>query len=442
MLPITCSERTPGSAPQNRSWRNMRERCLWIDTAPPIEVPHSPLPRSTDVVVIGGGYTGLSAARTLARHGVDVTVLEREKVGAGASGRNGGFVIPGFKPDMEELDRKLGPDRAARMFRLTLDGVAFLETMISDEAIECDFTRCGAVTLAAKPSHLRALERSGRFLRERLGYDTELLGPVEMGKEISSARYHGALLDPGACSLHPAKYVRGLAISAQNAGARLLENCEVISLRQRMGGFEVRTDRGAVHTRDVLAGTNGYTPPALSALRRRVIPIGSYQIATAPLPSELARRLIPRGRVFSDTKHLLYYFRLSPDGRMVFGGRASFTPTGISRNAAILQAGMREVFPELADAPIEYAWAGKVAYPLDHLPHVGRLEGVYYAMGYCGHGVALATYLGSRMGDVIAGTGELPDLGTTTFRPIPFYGGTPWFLPLVGGYYRVRDWIE
>jgi glycine/D-amino acid oxidase-like deaminating enzyme len=197
-----------------------------------------------------------------------------------------------------------------------------------------------------------------------------------------------------------------------------------------------------LRAREVLAATNGYTPPALSALRRKVIPIGSYQIATSPLAPELAQRLSPRNRVFSDTKHLLYYFRLSPDRRMVFGGRATFTPTGIGRSAAILRAGMQEVFPELADAKVEFAWSGKVAYPIDHLPHAGVLAGVHYAMGYCGHGVALASYLGNVMGQVIAGSAPVPDLGTESFRSLPFYSGVPWFLPLVGGYYRLRDWLS
>ena len=424
----------------------MIERCLWTETAPiptPSEDarPRGSVPRSTDVVVVGGGYTGLAAARTLARRGIDVTLLERHTLGWGASGRNGGFVLPGFKPEMEELDRRFGFNRAAGMFRLTLEAIDYLKNLIADEHIQCNLVQCGAVTLAAKPGHLRVLAASRGFLRDRLGYETELLGPGELRSEIGSARYHGALVDPGGCALQPATYVRGLAGSAQRAGARLLENTEVTGVHRVPGGFEVATALGLVRAREVFAATNGYTPRALAALRRRVVPIGSYQIATAPLASDLAARLIPRGRVFSDTKNLLYYFRLSPDRRMVFGGRASFTPTGIGRSAAILQAGMREVFPELTEARIEFAWSGKVAYPMDHLPHAGRLDGVHYAMGYCGHGVALATYLGSRMGDVIAGVGELPDLGTSSFRAIPFYNGVPWFLPLVGGYYRARDWV-
>ena len=425
----------------------MIERCLWSDQVelprrPPAQGAPAPLPESTDVAIIGGGYTGLAAARTLARAGTDVTVLERYHLGWGASGRNGGFVLQGYKPEMEVLARMVGPDRARRMFQLTLDAMRLLEGLIAEEGIACDFTPCGALTLAAKPGHLPALEQSGRFLREELGYETELLSRHDMGKEIGSTRYHGALLDPGGCSLQPAKYVQGLGLAAHRAGARLVEETEVTRVKKVTGGFELSTGRGVLRAREVLAATNGYTPAALGRLRRRVIPIGSYMIATQPLGDDLARRLIPRGRVMNDTKNLLYYFRLSPDGRMVFGGRASFTPAGVKRSARILASGMREVFPELAGATIEFAWSGKVAYPMDHLPHAGRLDGIHYSMGYCGHGVALATYLGTRMGEVLLGNSEVPDLGGKRFKAIPFFNGFPWFLPFVGGYYRTRDWLS
>jgi glycine/D-amino acid oxidase-like deaminating enzyme len=416
------------------------DRCLWTDGAPAGEARESPeLPARTDVAIIGGGYTGLAAARALARRGVDATVLEQHTLGWGASGRNGGFVLPGYKLEIEKLAKRLGAARAARMFQLSLEAIRHLSSLISEEGISCDFVRCGAVSLAAKPGHLRGLEQSGRFMREQLGYETELLSRDELAREIESPRYHGGLIDPGGCSLQPAQYAQGLAQAAERAGARLLEGAEVKRIRRMHGAFEVTTTKGTVRAREVLAATNGYTPRALAPLRRRVIPIGSYQIATAPLDQDQARRLVPQNRVFSDTKNLLYYFRLSPDRRMVFGGRASFTPTGTRRSAAILATGMGEVFPELAGATIEYAWSGKVAFPVDHLPHAGRLDGVHYSMGYCGHGVALATYLGGRMGEVLAGVGDIPDLGTSRFRAIPFYNGVPWFLPLVGGYYRVRD---
>jgi glycine/D-amino acid oxidase-like deaminating enzyme len=420
----------------------MIERCLWTELAPLPRGSAVPLPRSTDVAIIGGGYTGLSAARTLARSGVDVTVLEQHHLGWGASSRNGGFVLPGFKKEMCELARRLGRKRAQAMFQLSLDAIRFLAELISQEQMECDFARCGAVTLAAKPSHLAALEESRRFLRDELGYRTEIVAPDDLSLVIGSSRYYGALLDPEGCSLQPAKYAAGLAMAARHAGARLAENVEVARIRRAPNGFQLETTRGIVQAREVLAATNGYTPPALARLRRRVIPIGSYIIATEPLSPLLTQRLIPGCRVLSDTKNLLFYFRLSPDGRLVFGGRASFTPASPRRSATILAAGMREVFPELNDATIEYTWSGKVGYPIDHLPHAGQMDGVYYALGYCGHGVALATYLGHRLGQVISGTGDLPDLGSRRFKAVPLFNGFPWFLPLVGGYYRARDWLS
>lgn len=420
----------------------MIERCLWSDQAPLPRRPVASLPRSTDVAIIGGGYTGLAAARTLARGGADVTLLERYHLGWGASSRNAGFVLPGFKLPVEALARRMGRDRTRAMFRLSLDAVGYLERLLAEEEISCDFVRCGAATLAAKPSHLRALERGGRFLRDVLGYETDLLGPRDVGRIVGSTRYHGGLLDPFAASLQPARYVRGLSSAAERAGARLLEDTEVVSLKRGAGRFELGTSRGFVRAGEVLAATNGYTPTALARLRRRVVPIGSHMIATAPLEEELARRLIPQRRLLSDTRHLLYYFRLSPDGRMIFGGRASFTPASTRRSAAILAAGMREVFPALAGIPIEYAWSGKVACSLDHLPHAGQLDGVHYAMGYCGHGIAMATYLGTLMGQVLAGAAQMPDLGRERFRAIPLFNGFPWFLPLVGAYYRARDWLS
>ncbi len=420
----------------------MIERCLWTEVSPPPRRAAAALPSITDVAIIGGGYTGLAAARELARRGTDVTVLERHHLGWGASSRNGGFVLQGYKPEVENLARMVGGERAKRMFHLTLDAMRLVERLIAEEHIDCDFSRCGALTLAAKPRHLAVLEQSGRFMRQELRYETELLAATDLNREIGSTRYHGALLDPGGCSLQPAKYVQGLAMAAERAGARLLEQTEVLEVKRRAAVFEVRTNRGAVRAREVLAATNGYTPLALGKLRRRVVPIGSYIIATDSLTREVAARLIPRGRVLSDTKSLLYYFRLSPDSRIVFGGRASFTPVSPSRSAAILRAGMQEVFPELSGIQVEYAWSGKVAYPIDHLPHAGQLGGIYYAMGYCGHGVALATYLGTRMGEVMAGAGQLPDLGGKRFKAIPMFNGFPWFLPLVGGYYRARDWLS
>jgi glycine/D-amino acid oxidase-like deaminating enzyme len=415
------------------------ERCLWTETTAASPGPAGPVPPDrTDVAVIGGGYTGLAAARALARRGVDVTVLERHVIGWGASSRNGGFVLPGFKPDVEVLARKLGIAEARRLFELSKQAVEGLEALIADEAIDCDYTRCGTIILAARPGHLVGLERSRQFLRDQLGHETTLLTRGDLRGEIGSTRYHGGLLDTLAGAVQPARLVQGLARAAARAGARLVEGVEVRRLERRREGWGIATSAGAIRAGDVFVATNGYTGPAVPALQRRVVPVGSYLIATPPLDPALAARLVPRLRVLSDTKNLLYYFRLSPDGRMVFGGRAAFTPTPVARSTEILARGMVEVFPELAGVAVEYAWGGQVAFTLDQMPHAGRLEGVYYALGYGGHGVAMATWLGARMGDTMAGAGEIPRL-TAPFRAVPLYGGTPWFLPLVGGYYRVRD---
>jgi glycine/D-amino acid oxidase-like deaminating enzyme len=202
------------------------------------------------------------------------------------------------------------------------------------------------------------------------------------------------------------------------------------------------TSGGPLRAAEVLVATNGYTDAAFPGLRRRVVPVGSYVIATARLEPAVARGVLPRARVMSDTWNLLHYFRVSDDGRVVFGGRASFTPTTVERSAGILAAAMRKVFPSLAQVPIEYAWAGNVCFGRDRMPHAGRLDGVHYALGYAGHGVALSTWLGARMGDALAGRGAVPELTGERLRAIPLYGGTPWFLPAVGGYYRMKDWLS
>jgi glycine/D-amino acid oxidase-like deaminating enzyme len=391
---------------------------------------------------VGGGYTGLSAARTLARHGVAVTVVERHRVGWGASGRNGGFVLPGFQPEADYLVRRYGADRARALFADSMRAIGFLEGLIAEEAIDCGYARRGAVTLAARPSHLRDLNRRRLTLRDRFGHDTVLLGPAELREEIESPCYHGGLLDPAAGGLHPARYCEGLAAAAVRAGAVIVEGVEVLGINRSKGRTTLATSGGPLPAAEMLLATNGYTGAAFPGLRRRVVPVGSYVVATARLEPSVARGLLPRARVMSDTWNLLHYFRLSDDGRLVFGGRASFTPTTVGRSAGILAAAMRKVFPPLAEVPVEYAWAGNVCFGRDRMPHAGRLDGVHYALGYAGHGVALSTWLGARMGDALAGRGSIPELTGERLRAIPLYGGTPWFLPAVGGYYRMKDWLS
>jgi glycine/D-amino acid oxidase-like deaminating enzyme len=368
-------------------------------------------------------------------------VLERHYIGWGASGRNGGFVLPGYQPDPDRLVRRYGSERARSLFADSLDAVRYLEDLIAEETIDCGYARRGAVTLAGRPRHLRDLERSRRTLREQFGHETEVLSAADLREEIDSRCYHGGLLDLAAGGLHPARYCAGLAVAAARAGAVLVEGVEVLGMDRVGGRTTLRTSAGPVRAAGVLVATNGYTGAAFPHLRRRVVPIGSYVVATAPLAPSVARGLLPRGRMMSDSWNLLHYFRLSDDGRMVFGGRASFTPTRIARSARILAAALHHVFPSLASVPIEFAWSGRVAFTRDRMPHAGYIDGAHYALGYAGHGVALSTWLGARMGDALAGRRAIPALTGQALRPVPLYRGTPWFLPAVGGYYRMKDWL-
>ena len=412
---------------------------LWTATARQVAIPTSVVPAKVDVAVIGGGYTGLAAARALGRVGASVVVLERERIGFGASGRNGGFVLPGYKADLATIIRRFGQVRARALFEASLAALDFVERLISEESIACHWGRPGGITLAARPAHFAALRAERDLLAREFGHATTLLGPAELCNEIGSSRYHGGLLDPAAGAVQPVEYLHGLAAAAARAGATLCERCGVRRVDRTGGRFRLQTEAGEVEVGEVLLATNGYGGRLVPWIARRVVPVGSFIIATAPLDRSLASRLIPRGRVLSDTKNLLYYFRLSPDGRMVFGGRAAFRPEAVERSLAILRAGMVEVFPELVGTRIEFGWGGTLGFTLDQLPHAGRQDGISYALGYCGHGVACASWLGDQVGTALAGRGPWPALAELPFRAIPFYSGRPWFLPLAGAYYQLKD---
>lgn len=416
---------------------------LWTATARPVAVPVAPPPPPpvADVAVIGGGYTGLAAARALARAGAAVVVLERERIGFGASGRNGGFVLPGYKAELGAIIRRFGVARARALFEASLAAVGYVERIVGEEGIACHWGRPGGIALAARPSHLAALSAEQRLLAREFGHATVLLGPDELRGEIGSSRYHGGLLDEAAGAVQPAEYLLGLAAAAARAGAVLCEFAGVRRLERAGRRFRLETDQGEVSAGEVLLATNGYGGRLVPWIARRIVPVGSFIIATVPLDPALGARLIPRGRVLSDTKNLLYYFRLSPDGRLVFGGRAAFRPGAVARSLAMLRAGMLEVFPELAGTPVEFGWGGRLGFTLDQLPHAGRREGLSYALGYCGHGVACASWLGDQVGTAIAGRGPWPLLSELPFPAIPLYRGVPWFLPLAGAYYQVKDWL-
>ena len=395
--------------------------------------------------MVGAGYTGLSAARQLAKAGASVVVLEREHVGFGASSRNAGQVLTGLKIDVETLVARHGEAQTRLLFDISLESITALERLITDERIDCDYERTGHLQAAAKPSHFEALRREQTLLTRVCGHRTVLLSQADQQRELGTSRYFGVLVDERSAAINPAKYVHGLAAAARHAGVSIRAGTGVRRYTRTGATWTVVTDRGDITAQDLLFATNGYTTSAAPFLQRRLVPIGSYVIVTAPLGEARAKQLIPKRRMAFDSKHFLYYFRSTPDHRLLFGGRAEFsrsTDVSTARAAMILRDGLAKIFPQIADVAIDYAWSGNVAFTRDQMPRAGQIDGAYYAGGYCGHGIAMATYLGSLIGRRMGGEPIVHPFMDDRFAPIPFYNGAPWFLPLAGAYYRYRDFVD
>jgi glycine/D-amino acid oxidase-like deaminating enzyme len=407
----------------------------------------TPLPEKVDVAIIGGGYTGLSAARMLSKQGVKAAVLEANTIGWGASSRNGGMVLTGLKLGMQTVMKKYGREIANRLFQCSLDSIDTVEQIVRDEDINCGFARSGHLLTANKPRHYEALREEAEFMDREFNHKVHLVPREQQAAEIGSELYYGALLDECSGGLNPAQYVAGLARAAEGAGASLHAKARVTGLERKGKLFLVQTERGSLQAEKVLVGTSGYTGNVAKRLQKKVIPIGSFIIATERLSDDLVEELIPKGRMIFDYKHYLNYFRLW-DQRMIFGGRAAFfpeTPNTIQRSADILRREMVQVYPQLKDAKVEYVWGGTLDFAFDMMTHVGEMDGIYYSLGYAGHGVAMATYLGQTVAEAML-TGNIKDHPFNLYpfpsAPLGLYNGFPWFLPLAGAWHKILDWVE
>ena len=394
--------------------------------------------------MVGAGYCGLSAALGLRRHGADVAVLEIGRIGHAASSLNGGMVSGGLKLTHAELARSFGAERATALLAEGARCLPFLEELLAREGIDGHYRRTGRFVGAHCPAAYAALATNVETIKALTGAPAWLLPRARQREEIDTGYYFGGMVAEASGALHPALYHRGLAAAARRADAVVAEDAGVVAIAKRPGGFALTTTRGRVEAREVLVATNGYTGPVTPWLRRRLIPLGSYIIATEPLSPETVRRLVPRGRMIVDTNRVLSYYRPSPDGtRILYGGRVSFRQATATEAAPRLHGLMTRVWPELARTRVTHAWTGNVAFTFDHVPHMGVHEGVHYAVGCQGSGVEMASYLGHRVALKLAGKQTEPSaFDNLPFPTRPTYTGDPWFLPIVGSYYRLRDWLE
>ncbi len=402
------------------------------------------LPADVDVAIVGGGYCGLSAAIELARAGTKVVVLDSGQIGIGASTRNGGMVGGAVKLEWTGFERRFGKEMASRLVEETRRSFEHLEALIKTEGLDADYHRSGRFCAACSPAHFRTMQARAKELAAFNLGDVHLVSRAEQRAEIGSDHFHGGLLIEPSGGLDPAKLHKSLRRLAKREGVALHALAEVKNLIKDGRGLALETVRGRLRAEQVMVATNGYTGGLVPGLRRRIVPVSSYLIATEPLPEDLAKALSPKGRMFVDSNRLLTYFRLSPDGRRIlFGGRLHLRNVDEQVAALGLYRHLVRIWPELAAFKVTHAWKGYLGFTFDRLPHSGMLDGAHFAAGCNGSGVAMACYLGHQTAHKLLGRQTTP----SAFEQIPFpdhplYRHRPWFLPAVGAWYRFLDRID
>ncbi|MFT4010735.1 MAG: FAD-binding oxidoreductase [Nocardioidaceae bacterium] len=416
----------------------------WQDTAAPRDdFRHTAVPDEVDVAVVGAGLTGLSAALELSRTGTRVVVLEARHVGWGASNRNAGMATTGLAIGLDKAISRYGRERAIEYYLEYDKAIDAVEALVDEYAIDCDFVRHGKLSLALTPAALTRMRETAEVVGSIGGLpELSVLGPGEIREELGSDYYHGGMVDPRGAGLHVARFVSGLAKAAVDAGVTICEDAPVVSMERDGKTHVVQSSRGPVRASEVLIATSGYTGSLTPWLRRRVIPVGSFIVCTEPLGADMAAQLLPKGRMASDARLLTYYFRRTPDDRLLFGGRARFAlsnPDSDLKSARTLRRAITQIFPQLSGTTIDYTWGGLVDITMDQMVHVGEHDGVHYSLGYSGHGVQMATYCGQQIARRLLGERRDLPFGGIAFPPVPGHFGSPWFLPLIGAGAHVID---
>ena len=416
----------------------------WLDTAPVFTgTKQGPVEGDYDVAVVGGGFTGLSASLALAKKGARVALLEADRLGGCASGRNGGMCNNGFAQDYAGMVARLGADRARMLYESFNLAVDTVERIVGEEEIDCNFARVGKLKMAAKPAHYDKLARSQELMAQGADPETYLVSREDMRSEVGTDRYFGGLIFPKSAAMHMGKFAHGLATAATRHGAVLHESSPVTGIARLNGSaHRLSTPRGSITAKQVLLATGTSAVGPLSYYRRRIVPVGAFIIVTEPLSVERLDSLVPHRRNATDTKNFVSYFRVTPDNRLLFGGRARFAKSNARsdvKSGTILRQSMVEVFPSLADVRIDYCWGGMVDMTADRLPRAGEHDGLFYSMGYSGHGTQMSTYMGQIMAQVMDGNSSVNPLADFDWPAIPGHFGPTWFLPFVGAYYKLQD---
>jgi hypothetical protein len=396
----------------------------------------------TDVAIVGGGYTGLSAALHLAEAGVRATLLEAETPGWGASGRNGGQVNPGLKDNPDAIEARFGAEIGGRLVRLSGGAADVVFALIRRHAIACDPVQTGWIQPVHNQAALAAAqERVAQWVRR--GAVLRMLSRAEVADLTGTEAYLGGTIDARGGNLHPLNYALGLAQAAQRAGAVLHSRSRAMRLDRIGDGYVIQTATGRLRARRVILCTNGYTDGLVPPLARTLVPVRSIQVATAPLGDTLRRSILPGGQAASDSRKLLLYYRMSPDGRFIMGGRGAFGAAGTLRLLERLRCVSVQIYPRLAAVEWQYAWGGNVAMTVDHTPHLNRLgPGVMAAVGYNGRGVALATVMGKVLADWATGTPESDlDFPVSAPQPIPFHVLRKPAVSATVAWYRLREQV-
>ncbi|MDF0515931.1 FAD-binding oxidoreductase [Bradyrhizobium yuanmingense] len=431
-----------------RDWRALPSaNSLWEATAEPARAfPVLSGEQQADVVIIGAGYTGLSAAHHIARSGLSPVVLEANRPGWGASGRNGGVITAKFRLSFREIDAAHGRAMARRMYEIAHESTNMVEELVSEfDITSANLTRTGQVKAAHNKTTLKAaIDEANWMTREMGSAAVRILDRGQVREETGSDIFVGGVLNPGSGGIHPLNYLRGLANGVASRGVPIFEQSPVTKLRREKDGIVAETPHGAVRAKQAIIATNSYSDltGATAHLQRTLIPFRSAMIATERLPGNLAGKLMPTGRTYTETKRMMRWFRMV-DNRVIFGGRGAFGKQDSQAAFDALRKAMVGIFPDLADVPLAYKWSGLVAMTLDSMPHIGRLdERTLFSLGYNGAGVAMSSLMGRYLAAFVRG--ETPDVGLLDARrmkAIPFYPLREPAVRMVAGWYQFLDAI-